>query len=152
MQHMSWRRLLAAAVMLLHSSLVVAGPQLAPLELDCLVSSSDYPGVGTVFEPNRASVNALKHMPGGAVLVDKIGGYEFWALGYGIRADRERTFFTSFQVAIRDAATGSFVHASGEPSHAPGRPPSPARVALVQYADEGFFELAELAFECRAKQ
>jgi hypothetical protein len=82
-------------------------------------------------------------------MVDSIEPYEFWVLGYGVQTLNDQTFFTSFQVGIRDKRTGAFAHADSDRGSIDGKPSS-ARVSLVEYHPSSFLEKGELSLECRS--
>lgn len=119
-----------------------------PLKLQCNISFMDFDGIGHAAKSVEIILTALKHKPGGMILVSQTDNYEFWVMTHGVQTINGQVFINNFQVAIKDKVSKLFMHALSDTSHTPGSPPKHARISLVDYYPDSSLEKGELLFEC----
>jgi hypothetical protein len=119
-----------------------------PLSLKCSAVFSNYNGVKHAATFIDVTLSQPKHNPGGMILATQTKDYEFWVMSHGVQTLNNKRFINNFQVAIRDKATGLFMHALSDTSHNADNPPEHARICLVDYHNESNLEKGELCFSC----
>ena len=90
--------------------------------------------------------------PTGALKIFHIDNYEFWAMTHTLKkTGTSPASISSFQVAIKNIESNWFAHALS--NQLTGKPePQTARLSLATYANNGFFEIGEILFECKTSQ
>lgn len=148
-------RMVLMLLMVFCSSLGIAAQpaenSLTPLQLQCSITITNYNGIDHASISKNVELLAIKHKPGGAVLVSQTDDYQFWVMIHGQQALNNVKFFNNFQVAIMDKKTNIFMHALSDTNNNSNVKPLKARLSLVKYFPNSFLEEGELLFECISK-
>jgi hypothetical protein len=119
------------------------------LKLECTVTFNNYDGVDNASLGAEIVLTNAKHNPGGSVQVSQTDDYEFWVMAHGVQTTNDQRLINSFQVAIKDKTTNTFMHALSDSNYSPAGGPEHARISLIDYHPNSFLEEGELMFECR---
>lgn len=120
------------------------------LNLQCVMSSSNFSELDDVFEVREVSLAGVKNKIDGTEKVFDFSGYEMWAMVHTLQKTENTPRILNFQVAVKKKGTNSFFHALSNTVNEKDEPLS-ARISLVEYAEDSFLEVGEIFFECKQK-
>jgi hypothetical protein len=126
----------------------IGNAKASAIPLKCSITVSGFTGIKDQAQFFDVNLKGLKNNPTGAKKLTVINNFEFWVMNHSLQTIGNITRVVNFQVAIKDLTDQTFTHALSN-SYVKGLVNHSARISLVEYDENQFFEKGEVMFSCK---